>query len=504
MTSPNLPEIEAEVITPLADMSRGAGLGERAGAAAFSQAAQTFSDIGGMLTHYQKGVDDGERAKIRSAVDYDLDKLAAEHKGDPQGFETAAAKLRTELISRVPSRYAGVTGAYVDTLGKQRSGTLYMQRAQMDTESAKSALEQRKSVLEGTLQAYQRQGPSALQTPEYQAAFGEYSEVLTSLGNPLFGSSPAESQARIEVAKTRQITGAALTEARDIYAKEGLASARGFIERTINDPTLNLSAYDRQQLENGAREEINLMHQATIETERETRQAEQALKASQRETTDDLMLDAVLGTLNKGTVMAALAKGDIEDGQAARLLKAIKATARSAGGSGASAPKEGTLKAITAAAGGDKEAAKEAMRLAERGVIDPGEAADVANAYRTAKKNPAIAAGVDFISQQLTDRGDDRKGAIAFYMKQAGLGLIPPGKETQAAQDAITKHQGRSYSTLPAPLFGWTPRTDADVAKSAAKARAAYANGRISAAVYQNELATLQMWKSRVAMTVRK
>lgn len=502
MTSPNLPEIEAEVITPLADMSRGAGLGERAGAAAFSQAAQTFSDIGGMLTHYQKGVDDGERAKIRSAVDYDLDRLAAEHKGDPQGFETAAAKMRTELISRVPSRYAGVTGAYVDTLGKQRSGTLYMQRAQMDTESAKSALEQRKSVLEGTLQAFQRQGPSALQTPEYQAAFGEYSEVLTSLGNPLFGSSPAESQARIEVAKTRQITGAALTEARDIYAKEGLASARGFIERTINDPSLNLSAYDRQQLENGAREEINLMHQATIEAERETRQAEQALKASQRETTDDFMLDAVLGTLNKGTVMAALAKGDIEDGQAARLLKAIKATARSAGGGGS--PKEGTLAAITAAAGGDKDAAKQAAKLAERGVIDPKDAAEVANAYRTASKNPAIAAGVDMISTGLIGKGDDRNGAVAWYMRQASLGLIPQGRETLAAQNAIDKHRGRNFSTLPAPMFGAdTPTTKDQIAKIAATTLKAQREGRISATTAQSELANLKAWQASIAMTAR-
>lgn len=503
MTSPSLPEIEAEVITPLADMSRGAGMGERAGAAAFNQIAQTFSDVGGMLAHYQKAVDDGEHAKIRSAVDYDLDRLAADHRGDPQGFETAAAKLRTELIESVPSRYAGVTGSYVDTLGKQRAGALYQQRATMDTESAKSALEQRKSVLEGSLTAFQRQGPAALTTPEYQQTFQEYSDVLNSLGNPMFGSSPAESQARIEVARTRQTTGAALTEARDIYAKEGFAAAKLFIERTVNDPTLAMSTYDREMIEKGAKEEINLLNQQALEAERETRQAEQAQDSQRKENYGDFTLDAVTGTLTKGTIMAALSKGDIDDSQAARLLKSIKATARSAGG-GSSAPRDGTLAAITAAAGGDKNAAKEAAKLAERGVIDPSEAADVAIAYRTASKNPAIAAGVDLISTQLTDRGDDRKGAVTFYMRQAGLGLIPPGKETQAAQDAITKHRGRNYSTLNAPLFGWVPRTNDDVARSAAKAKQAYANGRISQQTYQSELVNLQTWRSRIAANARK
>lgn len=503
MTSPSLPEIEAEVITPLADMSRGAGLGERAGAAAFNQAAQTFSDIGGMLVHYQKAVDDGEHAKIRSAVDYDLDRLAAEHKGDPQGFETAAAKLRSDLIERVPSRYAGVTGAYVDTLGKQRAGALYQQRATMDTEAAKSALDQRRGVLEGSLLAFQRQGPAALSTPEYQQVFQEYSDVLTSLGNPMFGSSPTESQARIEVARTRQTTGAALTEARDIYAKEGLAAARSFIERTVNDPGLALSAYDRQQLENGAREEINLMHQTTVEAERETRQAEVARRQAQRDTTDDFMLDAVTGTLTKSTIMAALAKGDIEDGQAARLLKAIKATARSSGG-GSSTPRDGTLAAITAAAGGDKAAAKEAVKLAERGVIDPSEAADVANAYRTAKANPQIAAGVDYIATTLVGDADDKKAAIAFYMKQAGLGLIPPGMETKSAEDAVTKYRGRKLSTLEAPLFGWIPKSNADVAKATINLNKQLATGRISQATFQQQQRLLLAWKSRIAMDARK
>lgn len=509
MTAPQLPQIEAEAISPLVDMTRGAGMGERAAAAAWGQLAETAQDVTAVLGHYGKAVNDAEISKIRTAVDQDYDRLAAEHAADPDTFRSKAASMRSEIIERVPSRFAGVAGSYIDQVSGQHQGRLYQEKVAADTKASKLALDDRKGVLEAKLEGYQRQGPAALGTPEYLSTFAEYSDVLRSLGNPIYGSSPAVAQAQIETAETRQKVGAALSAAQLVYAQSGVAGAKSFIEGTLNDPNLNLSAYDRQQLENRAKEEINLLHQADVEAERELKEQERAKKEAQRDRTDNFLMDAFMGSASQADVMSAIKADEITEGQGVRILQAIKAKQRAdrAEERMASAfAKKSTAEAILAAAGGDKDAVRSATKLFERGVIGASDMEDVARSYHAAKNNPQIAAGVDFISTHLVDKADDRNGAVTFYMRNAGLGLIKPGQEQQAAADAVQKYRGRGYSTLPAPTFGaGVPRTNDDIARAGAAALKAKNEGRISQAVYDAEVRNLSAWKSRLAANpVRK
>lgn len=501
-TNPNLPEIEAEAISAQVDVTRSAGVGQRAAAAAFSQAAGTFQDLTSMGAAYGKAVNDGAKAEIRSAVDADFSKLAADHAVDPEGFTKAAAEARTAIIKATEPRLAQVAGSYVDQVAAEHSARIYQARVKADTDGAKQALQDRKGVLEGKMAAFQREGAAALTTPEYAATFSEYAETVNSLGNPIYGSSPAWATAEIEQAQTRGKIGAALAGAKDVYTSSGVAGAKKFIEDTVNDPALNLSQNDRQQLENSAKEEINLLHEADREAERERKAAEDEVRAKQNDRADDLMLNAFLGSTSQSAVMAAMKNDEITERQGLRVLQAIKAKARAdrAEQRAASAfGRKSTAEAILAAAGGDKDAVRQAMKLVERGIIGPGDAEDVAGAYHAAKNNPQIAAGVDYLSTHLPDKADDRSGAVGDYMRRASLGLIQPGKEMNAAQDVVLKYKNRGYSTLAAPLFGvGVPRTPDEVARSNFLAKQAFDAGRISQATYMAELRNNAAWRAKI------
>lgn len=501
-TNPNLPEIEAEAISAQVDVTRSAGVGQRAAAAAFSQAAGTFQDLTNLGAAYGKAVNDGEKAKIRSAVDQDFVKLAADHAADPEGFAKATAEARSRIIEAAPHRLAQVAAGYVDQVAAEHAASIYQERVKADTAGAKQALQERKGVLEGKLAGFQRQGPAALETPEYASAFSEYAETVQALGNPIYGSSKAWADAEVEQAQTRGKVGAGLTMAREIYESGGLAAAKKFIEDTVNDPTLNLSLNDRQQLENAAKEEINLLNQAAVEAERKQREEETAKRLAQSERTDDLMLDAFMGNVTRGAVMDAMKNDEISEKQGLRVLQAIRAKQRSDAADARMASafaRKTTAESILAAAGGDKDAVKQATKLLERGIIGSGDMEDVAKAYHAAKNNPQIAAGVDYLSTHLPDKVDDRSGAVADYMRRASLGLIQPGKEMNTAQDVVMKYKNRGYSTLAAPLFGvGVPRTPDEVARSNFLAKQAFDAGRISQATYMAELRNNAAWRAKI------
>lgn len=498
-----LPQIEAEAISPLVDMTRSAGIGQRAAAQAWGAVSDVADQATNLLAHYGEAVNAGETAKIRTAVDQDYAQLAAEHSGDPDSFREKAASMRSEILERVPSRMANVAGAYIDHVTGQHQTALVRQKVELDTADAKAALTDRKGVLEAKLAGFERQGPDALQTPEYMATFGEYSDTLRSLGNPIYGSTLRQAEAQIEVAQTRAKVGAVLSTARDVYAKSGMAPAKQFIEDTVNSSDLNLSLADRQALENRAKEEINLINQAAIEKEREAKEAERAKKDAQRDKTDDFLLDAFMGGATQAGVMAAIKADEITEGQGVRILQAIKSKQRADAAEQRMASafaKKSTAEAILAAAGGDKDAAKNAVKMQERGLIGSGDVEDVARAYHAAKNNPQIAAAIDFISTHLVDKADDRSGAITAYMRQAGLGMVQPGNEMNVANQTIAKYRGRGYSTLEAPMFGaGVPRTNDDVARAGAEAKKARADGRISQATYDTQVRLLSAWKARIA-----
>lgn len=496
----DLPEIEAEAVSSPVDLTRSAGMAGRATADAFEQASRVLGGVTNTLGQIMRTNDQAAIAEHKSGVDADIDDLVVQFKGDPNGFRAALSAARTATVERTPGRYARAVGAYFDQVGTRATTAIARERANMDIVSSKSALEQRKSVLEGKLEAWRSQGPAIQGDPDYMADLSEYAGVVQQLGNPLYGSSPEEAQARLDGAMARQRVGSALSEARNIYSSHGLAAAKTFIESTVNDPDIPLSTYDRQQLANGAREDINLLHQADVEQERATREAERDKKAAQRDRTDDLTLDAFTGSLSPAQITSEIQSGTITEAQGVRLLRMRKAAMRSSGGGRQKSESTLAREALIQAAGGDKDAAKQAAKLAERGVIDPSDAGEVAAAFKTAKGNPRVAAGVDHISTSLAERGDDRKGAIAHYMKQAALGLIPEGREMQAAQDVEKKYRGRAYSTLPAPMFGaGVPRNADDVARVASTTKRAFQNGRISQATYLSEMKNLSAWRDRSA-----
>lgn len=503
----DLPAIEAAGLTAPTDRTRGAGAGERVAAAALGEVADTADAVTGLLINHQKGVDAAEVAKIKTAVDLDADTLAAQPELalDPEAFAKAWGAHRSSVLEKVPSRYAVQAGAYLDQIGMRKRGEIIGKAATAQTKAAEAALRERRGVLLGKLDAHAKQGPAGLTTEAYASDLAEYTEVETQLGNPNFGSSPAEAQGRLESSNTRLRTTATLVTAELVYKSEGLAAAKAFVEGVINDPSLRLSQADREAIANEAKQAVNLIHQADVEAAREAREQERDLRDAQRDVAADLRVDIMSGARFSAEELRELAKsGRIDDRDVPGLLRLSLSESRRAA---AEARRDARLaealanplnrKMLERAAGGDREAARRAVRMVDQGLIDPEEAAEVAAEYAKAKKNPGYAAAMDFLSRTLSDDEDDRSGAIDHMRRQFSSGLVQPGREIDSARVVADKYRGRRASTLPAPMFGLgVPKTAADVAaaKSRLKALKDAPGSRITDEVYARELRNLAAW----------
>lgn len=258
-------------ITPLVDLSSGAGSGQRQTAAALSEAARGLGEIDNILAPalrqqavtqageavqrgnyrrrvpltaidetYNAAVRTGQESSLRQTYDDEIDQLHAKFLNDPEAFQQAALAYRQGAIRNAPADLAVNLGAYFDSQYGQTLGHIRLTRATDDLNSAKGSLISRIDTLEQRIgdQVGDGRGLAALNDPGVQQQIAEHAALFRQLSaNPAFGVSPDEAQQKIDEAASKFKAAAVAAHAVDTYRAKGLPAALGEIKDITTAPS---------------------------------------------------------------------------------------------------------------------------------------------------------------------------------------------------------------------------------------------------------------------------
>lgn len=166
-------------LTPLADFSGSAGIGERAAAEALQRIGRVANEAfdqfalpnlreearvqAGMAVaagefdrrtavtpvgaDYNQIIDAGHLAKVSGDIERDVGNLAVQHAYDPDGFTAAAADYRSRLVEQMPRQIVGQAAIQLDRHAAQAESVIRRARAQADIQEGEQALTARVSDL---------------------------------------------------------------------------------------------------------------------------------------------------------------------------------------------------------------------------------------------------------------------------------------------------------------------------------------------------------------------
>lgn len=187
-----------------------------------------------------------------------LQQLAIDHLDDPAQFNTLATKyVKTQAGGvGVPSGLRGdILNTGLQDVSQFTQGLVTKKQAR-DTKNQFDTINVGIKDTSNDIYALAHQGGT--QTPDFAAVVGKLQNQLNTLGgNPLFGMSPAEIEEKksqiLSNAEGEATLGHALQEAKDNGTDAGLA----FLQKSVWDPKLNLTATQRETFEHRGTAEIH-------------------------------------------------------------------------------------------------------------------------------------------------------------------------------------------------------------------------------------------------------
>lgn len=256
---------EANAVSPLVDVTRGAGAGDRVLGEAVQGAVESVADAGRAFIKVEvaqrRAAEAAALAEQKTAIDNQADELHAEHLYDPEGFQEAWAGLRRGVVTSTNPRHAQEIANYADRIGGSKLGSIRIEHARRQHAIAGEGLKARAGRLETDIDdaVSNGDGLAALNDPLVASKVDEWQSTFEALVDGGF-MAPEEAAAEIDKRLTGLKASAVTAHAAATYKAQGLDAALAEVEAIGAAPALppsegmktpgNLDPWNRPVLQN--------------------------------------------------------------------------------------------------------------------------------------------------------------------------------------------------------------------------------------------------------------
>ncbi|HEV7352594.1 MAG TPA: transglycosylase SLT domain-containing protein [Brevundimonas sp.] len=268
-------------LTPLADFSGSAGIGERAAAEALERvsritesafeefvmpnlqeaaAQQAEADaaagrferrmaITGVGREYNRALERGAAAKFDNDIERELDALRVANPFDPDAFQQQAEARRAALIEQSPEWLVGNVAQTFDRRATANLGAIQSARAERDLTEARNGIDARldRLVSEAVAFGQTTDFATALNSDQVQGNILQVRLLIDELeSNPAFGLSSEEALAKREEITGRLKAGLIAQDALQALRTGGADAALARVQSLVADPEMALTPQERQ------------------------------------------------------------------------------------------------------------------------------------------------------------------------------------------------------------------------------------------------------------------
>ena len=214
---------------------------------------------------YQQAIKSGTLAGGDNLASQDITQLAAAHPGDPQGLLTAGQAYINNIRAHNPGPIGEAMAQRASDMLTQHYDGAVQTQAAVDVKNSKQAIVDSRNEAFNTLSALAMQGGE--NTPAYQKALADFNATSNSLtSNPAYQISK-DVMAANDKQSLAMLRGYSIAGTVDAAMKTagGPEKALSDVRDKVNDPSLNLTLAERQQMLSmgEARVHFNLMLSAS-------------------------------------------------------------------------------------------------------------------------------------------------------------------------------------------------------------------------------------------------
>jgi hypothetical protein len=225
-----------------------------------------------VFTEADKAYENAAHLKYMNEAALDLQPkisdLQAKYANDPQGFKTGLDALITGATKNAPPQFQGPITSMLLESGQAAQSTLLRQKQARDVNASLQTTDAAIEADRNALHGFARSG--SLDDPQAQLAITRMTaNIRAKAGNPLFNYAPAQAEQDISELQSQLKGESILGHVDDMYTRLGEKGAIAESEKLLDDPALNISPQERNQLSAQARQRIREMHAGTINEQQE-------------------------------------------------------------------------------------------------------------------------------------------------------------------------------------------------------------------------------------------
>lgn len=200
-------------------------------------------------------------AQSQLAARQQIADIQQKHIGDPQGFLSDIDSMTAGVIGTAPSQFQPALRNMIDQEAGQALNQINEQTFRATAETSKDSQLALWQSNANMLYGFARSGQydPTNQTPQQEALMSQMVDIEANLKkNPAYGLSQDDMQ-RFDSFSSQLVGEKALANARSDYQQNGDAVAEQNLIKSVNDPSLNLSNDQRQQIQSQGLAEIRML-----------------------------------------------------------------------------------------------------------------------------------------------------------------------------------------------------------------------------------------------------
>jgi lysozyme family protein len=231
-----------------------------------------YKDPGQELTEADRAYANAAHLKYMNEAALDLQPklldLQTKYANDPQGFRVGLDALVTGATKNAPPDFQQPIQEMLLESGKGLQAQLIQRKQVRDVNAAEQTANATIEMDRNSLHGYARSG--TLDDPQAQIALNRATaNMRAKAGNPLFNYSPAEAEQDISELTSQLKAETILGHVDDMYTRLGEKGAIAQSEKMLDDPALNISPAERNQIASQARQRIRELHAGTVNEQAE-------------------------------------------------------------------------------------------------------------------------------------------------------------------------------------------------------------------------------------------
>lgn len=200
--------------------------------------------------------------------------LQQKYANDPQGFESGLDALITGATKNAPPQFQGPITDMLLESGKGVQASIIRQKQQRDVSQSLQTTDAAIEMDRNSLHGWARSGN--MEDPQAQIALTRAeANMRAKAGNPLFNYAPANAEQDIAELRSQLKAETILGHVDDMYTRLGEKGAILESEKLLDDPALNISPAERNQITSQARQRIRELHAGTVEAGNELKRTVQ-------------------------------------------------------------------------------------------------------------------------------------------------------------------------------------------------------------------------------------